>query len=156
MKSKPRKRSTAAKRGVKQQSRPSRTRNDVSEINLDNLTLGQVKQLQSVLGVASPQAKTLASATTAERPVMVTTEFRGIFFGYATDTSGDVIRLKRARNCIYWTVEEKGFLGLAGAGPGKGCKIGSPVSELELRKITSVTEVSPEAVKAWEAAPFAK
>lgn len=125
-------------------------------INLDNLTLGQVKQLQSVLGVAAPQPVKVAAIVTAERPVMVTTEFRGIFFGYATDTSGDVIRLKRARNCIYWTAEEKGFLGLAGAGPGKSCKIGPPVSELELRKITSVTEVSPEAVKAWEAAPFAK
>jgi len=125
----------------------------VNEINLDNLTLGQVKQLQSLLGVAEPQAK---PTSMTERPVMVTTEYRGVFFGYATDTAGDVVRLKRARNCIYWTAEERGFLGLAVSGPGKGCKIGPPATEIDLRKITSVVEVSPEAVKAWEAAPFSK
>ncbi len=37
-----------------------------------------------------------------ERPVLVTTEYRGVFFGYAADTKGDTIILKRARNCIYW------------------------------------------------------
>jgi hypothetical protein len=36
------------------------------------------------------------------RPVIVTTEYRGVFFGYATDTSGDTIALERARNVIYW------------------------------------------------------
>ena len=29
------------------------------------------------------------SSKKTERPVIVTTEHRGVFFGYATDTSGD-------------------------------------------------------------------
>ena len=37
-----------------------------------------------------------------EIPVVVTTEHRGVFFGYTADTSGDVIHLRAARNCIYW------------------------------------------------------
>ena len=51
-----------------------------------------------------------------ERPVIVTTEHRGVFFGYATDTSGDAIYLKRARmagsdfarhdNALWVTVEK--------------------------------------------------
>jgi hypothetical protein len=155
---KTKKRNNGAKRATKQPRR-RRTEKEVmsNAIDLNSLTLGQFKELQALFGCAVPGAvPTRAGGTALERAVMVTTEHRGIFFGYATDTTGDTIRLKRARNCIYWTVEEKGFLGLAGAGPGNGCKIGPPVAELELRKVTSVTEVSPEAVKAWESAPFAK
>ncbi len=98
-------------------------------------------------------SKTVSNTKTPspERPVLVTTEFRGVFFGYATDTSGDVIHLKRARNCIYWSADCKGFVGLAATGPTSSCRIG-PAADMELRKITAVLEVTPDAVKAWEAA----
>jgi hypothetical protein len=86
----------------------------------------------------------------SERPVLVTTEFRGVFFGYATDTSGDTITLNRARNCIFWPSGNGGFGGLASEGPAKGSRIGARVDRIELRKITAVIEVSPAAVKAWE------
>lgn len=88
----------------------------------------------------------------SERPVLVTTEFRGIFFGYAADTNGDNITLSRARNCIYWPSSQGGFAGLAAEGPAKGARIGSAVSSIDLRKVTSVIEVTPEAAKKWEAA----
>lgn len=88
------------------------------------------------------------------RPVLVTTEFRGVFFGYAEDTSGDPIKLNRARNCIYWSADCKGFLGLANTGPTANCRVGPP-AEVELRKITSVVEVTEAAAKAWESAPWA-
>ena len=88
-----------------------------------------------------------------ERAVLVTTEHRGVFFGYTTDTSGDIIKLRAARNCIFWPAEQKGFLGLASNGPLKGSRIG-PAADLELRKITSVAACTPEAVAAWEAAPW--
>jgi hypothetical protein len=88
-----------------------------------------------------------------ERAVLVTTEYRGVFFGYATDTSGDTIKLRAARNCIYWSADVKGFLGLASAGPTASCKIGPPAN-IELRKITCVAEVTPGAATAWEAAPW--
>ena len=91
----------------------------------------------------------------SERPVIVTTEYRGVFFGYATDTSGTTIRLARARNCIYWSADICGFMGLASVGPGGKCKVG-PAADVELRGITSVLEVTPEAVIRWEAAPWAK
>ena len=86
------------------------------------------------------------------RPVIVTTEYRGVFFGYATDTSGDTIVLRNARNCIYWSAKTGGFMGLASTGPQDGSRIGATVKQIELRKITSVAEVEPAAVKAWEAA----
>lgn len=92
------------------------------------------------------------TSTATERPVLVTTEFRGVFFGYAADTSGDTITLNRSRNCIYWPSVNGGFGGLASEGPAKGSRIGARVDRIELRKITAVVEVTPTAVAAWEKA----
>ena len=95
------------------------------------------------------------SKNKVERYVLVTTEHRGVFAGYASDISGDVIALRQARNCIYWSADVKGFLGLASTGPSKDCKIG-PAADIELRKITAVAAVTPEAQAKWESAPWAR
>lgn len=87
------------------------------------------------------------------RPVLVTTEYRGVFFGYADDTSGNTITLKNARNCIYWHKSIGGFAGLATIGPNSQCRIGAQLGQIELRKITSVSEVTDSAAREWEAAP---
>jgi hypothetical protein len=87
------------------------------------------------------------------RPVVVTTAHRGVFFGYAADTSGSTIKLVRARNCIYWPRENRGFMGLASEGPKSGARIG-PAADIELRDVTSVVECTDAAVNAWEAAPW--
>lgn len=83
------------------------------------------------------------------RPVIVTTEFRGVFFGFAEDTKGDTITLTQARNCIYWSSKTGGFMGLASDGPGAGSRIGALVDKIELRKVTSVIETTAKAVEAW-------
>jgi hypothetical protein len=84
------------------------------------------------------------------RPVLVTTEYRGVFFGYAGDTSGDNITLINARNCIYWPSQNGGFMGLASEGPAEGARIGSKVVSIDLRKVTCVVEVTESARAAWE------
>ena len=86
------------------------------------------------------------------RPVVVTTDYRGVFFGYAEDTSGDTITLRNARNCIYWSAKTGGFMGLASHGPKNGSRVGAIVQQIELRKVTSVLEAEPAAVAAWEGA----
>ena len=92
-------------------------------------------------------------ATTKERAVLVTTAHRGVFFGYATDTEGETIKLRAARLCVYWAADCKGFMGLASMGPSANCRIGPP-ADIELRNITAVCEVSADAVAKWEAAPW--
>ena len=89
----------------------------------------------------------------AERAVLVTTSHRGVFFGYASDTDGAIIKLRSARNCVYWSNEAKGFLGLANKGPVGNSRVGPP-ADIEIRDITCVAEVSDEAVKVWESAPW--
>ena len=91
----------------------------------------------------------------AERYVLVTTEHRGVFAGFASDTDGEVINLRAARNCIYWSMELKGFLGLAASGPDKSCRIG-PAADVQLRGITAVVEVTPEAQANWESVPWSR
>jgi hypothetical protein len=88
-----------------------------------------------------------------ERGVVVTTQHRGVFFGYAADTDGEIINLRAARNCLYWPTENKGFMGLAAVGPVKGARVG-PAADISLRDITSVIECTPQAVEAWEQAPW--
>lgn len=90
-----------------------------------------------------------------ERAVLVTTAHRGVFFGYATETDGTTIKLRKARNCIYWPSEIKGFLGLASMGPVSGAKVG-PAADIELRDITCVASCTDEAVERWEKAPWSR
>jgi hypothetical protein len=87
------------------------------------------------------------------KPVLVTTEFKGVFFGYVKDEKKlpDEITLTKVRNCIYWSSDVVGFLGLSANGPTSGCKIGVEVPELRLFKVTSVSPVTDEAVKKWTA-----
>lgn len=90
-----------------------------------------------------------------ERAVLVTTAHKGVFFGYATITDGNIIKLRAARNCIYWPIENKGFLGLASEGPIKGSRVG-PAADIEIRDITCVAECSEVATTAWERAPWSR
>ena len=87
-------------------------------------------------------------------PVVITTEWRGVFFGYAMPDSleDQAMWLMRARNCIRW-VNTRGFIGLASSGPNKDCRIG-PAAGGYFRGVTSVLQCTPEAVAAWEEAPW--
>ncbi len=89
------------------------------------------------------------------RPVIVTTEFRGVFFGYAKNTSGKTIKLKNARNCLYWSKATGGFMGLASIGPQAGSAVGRR-ADIELRKVTAVTDMTHSAVDVWEGFPDAE
>lgn len=89
--------------------------------------------------------------TKTERPVIVTTAHRGVFFGYADNTDGETIKLNRSRLCLYWSADLRGFMGLAAMGPNSSCKIGPP-ADITLRSITAVLEVTPDAEAKWLAA----
>lgn len=89
----------------------------------------------------------------SEMAVVVTTSHRGVFFGYATDVDGEAINLRAARNCLSWSSEVKGFMGLAATGPTKNCRVG-PAADIQVRDITSVMKCTPDAVSAWENAPW--
>lgn len=84
------------------------------------------------------------------RPVIVCTSHRGVFFGYAEDTSGDIIHLKGAKMAIYWGTT-RGVMELANTGPTSTSKISLP-ADIEIRSVTAVFEVTEAAAAKWEAA----
>ena len=94
--------------------------------------------------------------------VVVTTKHRGVFFGCLEDetgdkvtlTTGDKVTLTGARCCVYWSAGTRGFMGLAATGPASGSRVTSAAPKIDLYGVTAVVECSPEAVKAWEAAPW--
>ena len=94
----------------------------------------------------------MAKAKTEPKAVVVTTEKRGVFFGYVkTDTTPEKIVLTDARNCVYWSANVRGVLGLASSGPLIGCKIGPKVPEATLFNVTAILACTPESVEKWEA-----
>lgn len=87
--------------------------------------------------------------------VLVTTQHRGVFFGYLpadADRSARTLTLRNCRNAIYWA-GTRGFLGLASHGPENNSRIGSRAPEVMLHDVTSVTSVSDAAASKWESFP---
>lgn len=81
------------------------------------------------------------------RPVIVCTEYRGVFFGFAEDTSGDSIHLKDAKMAIRWGTA-RGVMELAHTGPTHASTVSAP-ADIDVRKVTAVFEVTEEASAAW-------
>lgn len=89
------------------------------------------------------------------KPVLVTTEYRGVFFGYM-DSGDDLpasVNLENARNVVYWDSALHGFLGLAADGPSDKCRIGR-AADITLYGVTCIANVSEAAVAKFERAPW--
>ena len=90
-----------------------------------------------------------------ERPVIVSTAHRGIFFGYTSETGEpENLTLSRARMIVYHSRDSHGFIGIANRGPGKEAKVSPSVARLGLRNVTAIVDATPEAAAACEAEPW--
>jgi len=88
------------------------------------------------------------------KAVILTTEHRGVFFGYAeedADLTKTTLGLKGAKMAIRWHTE-KGIGQLAHTGPTEKSIIGAPADIPVIHKITAVFLVTPEAEEKWKAA----
>lgn len=84
------------------------------------------------------------------RHVIITTQYRGVYYGELVDQTGRECTLANARMAIRWGTKD-GVDQLASTGPTKASKIGAKVSKVWLCGITSVVDCTPAAVAAWEA-----
>ena len=89
-----------------------------------------------------------------KQALVVTTEHRGVFFGYGEITTGKTIKLTEARMCVYWSPDVKGVVGLAANGPTEGCRIGPAAPAITLQGVTSIMEVSTAAEAQWQKQPW--
>lgn len=120
-------------------------------MDLDDLTIGQAKQLAAMFGAQAP-AVTEASAGHVSRPVVVCTDKRGVVFGYTENVHARPILLTGARMCLYWSADVGGVFGLAEGGPTKDCKISAVVPSISLEGVTAIMSVDDKAEKAWKSA----
>jgi hypothetical protein len=91
---------------------------------------------------------------TTRRPVVICTKYRGVFFGYAEDTSGDTVTIYDYRMCVYWHSSVRGVIGLASDGPNGQCRVTGKAPSIELRGVTAVMEATDAAVSKWEKGPW--
>lgn len=92
---------------------------------------------------------------------VVTTKYRGVFFGYLSGgipeqlEEGESLAVCDIRMCVCWPASMKGVLGLASKGPNSSCRIsGKAPGETRLYGVTAVFPVTEAAVKKWEDAPW--
>jgi hypothetical protein len=93
------------------------------------------------------------SETTTHVPVLVTTKHRGVFFGFVDpDQKAErTLTLEKARCAIRFGTKD-GFLELAKTGPTANSRVGAEAPSVLLHDITSVTDCTEAATKAWVAA----
>lgn len=93
-------------------------------------------------------------------PVVVTTEHRGVFFGYVDQASFEThvktVQMQSVRVVTVWTKEMHGFLGLTVIGPSGSCHVSPGCIEGKIHDVTGVWRCTPQAVKAWEAEPWGR
>ena len=83
-----------------------------------------------------------------EQAIIVTTEWRGVFFGYGVPTKERSIELHDCRMCVSWPESKHGMPGLA-SGKLEGCRISPPAPLVLLHGVTGIWTVSEEAEKEW-------
>lgn len=92
----------------------------------------------------------MATKTKKKRCVIVTTSFRGVYFGELVEQTGNECILENARMAIYWGTT-RGVDQLAQSGPTSTSKTGALAPRVWLTGLTSVVDCTPEASEAWKA-----
>ena len=88
------------------------------------------------------------------KPVLVTTEHRGVFAGLieeGQDITARSMPLKGAKMAIYWGTK-RGVMELCKDGPNSSSKISLAADIPMLHSITAIFDITPEAWAKWEAA----
>lgn len=88
------------------------------------------------------------------KPVIVTTQHRGVFAGLIEedqDLTAKQMPLKNAKMAIYWGTK-RGVMELAETGPTASSKISAPADIPMLHDITAVFAITEEGWKKWQTA----
>jgi hypothetical protein len=91
-----------------------------------------------------------------QKKILVTTEHKGVFAGKGDpdeidwDSRHPTITLDDCRNCVKWSTDMHGFMGLAAKGPSSSCRIGPAVDGVSLADVTGVYEIEDDAYEKWE------
>ncbi len=122
-------------------------------MNIDNLTIGQIKEINSLLGCNSgARTETLSSSLTGKY-VLVRTRNEGVNAGYVEKADETGIILKDARRIWYHRPADKSiswYEGVAISGLSSDSKISTTVERkviIENYSITQCTDVAEKSIK---------
>ena len=92
--------------------------------------------------------------------VVVTTDSRGVFFGYVDDfsipeSSNRTVTLYDCRMVVYWDPETKGLMDLPSRGPSNKCKISPPSPVVQISGVHFMAQCTKESTALFENAPWA-
>ena len=123
------------------------------EINIDDLTLGQVRDIAKLAG--SPcKAKRTAEPV---RYVLIRSHLAGVFVGELLSRSRDSAKVRDSRRVWYWkgrlAVDTLAHDTLARMGPGDGSQLTGPVDQVIGGTILQVIDVPKSAEAAFRAWP---
>lgn len=88
------------------------------------------------------------------KPVLVTTQHRGVFAGLVPpdqDMNARTVALKNAKMAIRWGTT-RGVMELAHTGPNSSSRISLPADIPALHDVTAIFDISEEAWEKWKTA----
>ena len=124
-------------------------------MNINDLTLGQVKELQAML--FSSNSKSSIHSRNIGRYVIVRSRIEGINAGYVVEADETGIVLKDARRLHYHKPADKDlawYEGVAISGLGDGCRVSPCPDEkviVEDYSITVCTEAAKKSIEGYKA-----
>jgi len=83
--------------------------------------------------------------------VVITTKSRRwlIMHGELEAVSGDTVRLKNARCCVYYSADTRSHVGLATDGPADGSRVTTAVDLCVVDGVETITSATEAATKRW-------
>ena len=124
----------------------------MTAINLDDLTLGQLKEITALATATGACAKKDNATTYSELPVIVRSYGAGVFFGYLVHKVENEVDLVRCRRIWNWkganTLSE---IALRGITP-KGSRVAEPTPKHKVLDVIEIIDAQPEAVRVLESA----
>ena len=128
-------------------------------MNIDDLTLREIKQLAPFFNNAAPAIETKANTLNSliGEKVIIRTYSAGVFFGVLVQKADDEVILENARRMYYWKAKEGISLSscaLYGVN-NEDSKIIEPVNSIWLKAI-EIIPCTKEAIKSLEEAPHVK
>ena len=124
-------------------------------MKLDDLTIGEAKQLASLFSNAPKQEPTGLNSMVGQN-VIIRTYSAGVHYGVLSEKSGNEVILKSARRLWYWKAKEGISLsGVATYGLDKSSKICEKIDQVWLEAI-EIIPVSFDIAKSIEDMPNAQ
>ena len=125
-------------------------------MDINNLTIGQVREISNFIGAGSPQNTPAGLNRMIGKKVIVRTDSAGVWFGLLAEKSGSEVIIENARRMWRWQTKESislSSVAIHGINNSQS-KIAQAVDEQWLEAI-EITPCDPLAIKSLESADVA-